>query len=358
METARRNPVGRLTLAVLSLCVVIFVYGLFADRLAPYTPQAVVQAYVVGIAPEIAGRVVEVEVEDNQRVAAGQLLFRIDSEPYRIAVEQAEAKLAAVGQTIGASTASVATAEAAVAEASARAANVREQARRVFELVRKDVYPAARADQATAQLKEAEASVEQARSELERARQNLGPRGQNNPQLREAMAVLQQARLNLVRTQVNAPADGLVTNLQLTIGQYASAGQAIMTFIDLGDYWVSAAFRENSLGRITPGDRAEIVFDALPGRTYPAFVANIGWGVARSGQTGPGGEMPTISNQKGWIRDPQRFPVRLTVATATVPKGIRYNSQANVIVYADDNPVTRAIGWLWIRLVSLLTYAT
>lgn len=357
MKTARPNPVGRLTLAVLSLCVVIFVYGLFADRLAPYTPQAVVQAYVVGIAPEVAGRVVEVDVEDNQRVAAGQRLFRIDSEPYRIAVEQAEAKLAAVGQSVGASTASVATAEAALAEANARAVNVREQARRVFELVKKQVYAAARADQATAQLKEAEASVQQATSELERARQNLGPRGQDNPQLREAMAVLQQARLNLVRTQIYAPADGLVTNLQLTIGQYASPGQAIMTFIDLGDYWISAAFRENSLGRITPGDRAEIVFDALPGRTFPAIVDNIGWGVARSGQTGPGGEMPTISNEKGWIRDPQRFPVRLTVETSTVPKGIRYNSQANVIVYADDNPVTRAIGWLWIRLVSILTYA-
>jgi multidrug resistance efflux pump len=284
-------------------------------------------------------------------------LFRIDAEPFRIAVEQAEAKLAAVGQTLGASTASVATAEAALAEATAGAANVREQARRVLELVNRGVYAAARADQASAQVKEAEASVQQAASELERARQNLGPRGQDNPQLREAMAVLQQARLNLVRTQIHAPADGVVTNLQLTVGQYASAGQAIMTFIDLGDYWVSAAFRENSLGRVAPGDRAEIVFDALPGHTFPAVVDNIGWGVARSGQTGPGGEMPTISNEKGWIRDPQRFPVRLTVATAAVPKGIRYNSQANVIVYADDNPVTQAIGWLWIRLVSILTYA-
>lgn len=355
--TAQPNPVGRLTLKILLLCLVIFVYGLFADRLAPYTPQAVVQAYVVGIAPEIAGRVVEVDVEDNQRIEAGQRLFRIDAQPYRIAVEQAEAKLAAVGQSIGASTASVATAEAALAEATARAANVREQARRVLELVSKGIYAAARADQATAQLKETEAAVQQATAEVERARQNLGPRGRDNPQLREAMAVLQQARLNLVWTEIFAPADGLVTNLQLTIGQYANPGQAIMTFIDLGDYWVSAAFRENSLGRVNSGDRAEIVFDVLPGQTFPAIVDNIGWGVARSGQTGPSGEMQTISNEKGWIRDPQRFPVRLTMATTAVPQGIRYNSQANVIIYADDNPVTRAIGWLWIRLVSILTYA-
>ena len=102
------NPVRRWTLLVLAICAVIFVYGVFADRLTPYTPQAVVQAYILSLAPEVGGRVVEIGVQDNQRVSAGQLLFRIDPEPYRIAVEQAEAKLASVGQTIGASTAGVA----------------------------------------------------------------------------------------------------------------------------------------------------------------------------------------------------------------------------------------------------------
>jgi multidrug resistance efflux pump len=360
---ANANPVRKWTLVVLALCAVIFVYALFADRLTPYTSQAVVQAYIVGVVPEVAGRVVAVDVQDNQRVDPGQRLFRIDPEPYRIAVEQAEAKLASVSQTIGASTAGVASAEAHLAESVANRDNVREQAARVLELVRKGTYAKARGDKANAELKAAEATVRQAQAEVERAKENLGPTGADNPQLREASAALEQARLDLTHTEVLAPSEGVVTNLQLTPGQYATSGQPVMTFIDLRDYWISAEFRENSLGNIRPGAAAEVVFDALPSRVFPAKVATIGWGVARgtaNGQTGSAslGVLPTVPNQTGWVRDPQRFPVRLDVDSDSVPPGIRYNSQASVIVYADDNPITSTIGWLWIRLASVLSYVS
>ena len=355
---ATPNPVRKWTLVVLALCVVFLLYSLIADRLTPYTSQAVAQAYIVGIAPEVAGRIIEVDVEDNQLVKAGQTLFRIDSEPYQIAVEQAEAKLASVGLTIGASTAGVASAEAKLAEMTARRDNTRDQTARVFELVKKGTYAAARGDTALAESKAAEAALQQAKAELDRARESLGPKGADNPQLREAMAALQQARLDLSRTDVLAPSDGLVTNLQLTTGQYAAQGQPLLAFIDIRDYWVSAEFRENSLGNVKPGEQAEITFDVLPGRIYQGTVENIGWAVAR-GQTGAGsmGALPTVKNQTGWVRDPQRFPVRIDVA-GKAPPGVRYNAQANVIIYAGGNPITDGIGWFWIRLVSLLSYVS
>jgi len=352
---APANPVRRWTLTILALCVIIFVYTLFSDRLAPYTPQAVVQAYIVGVAPEVAGRIVEVNVVDNEQVKAGQLLFRIDRESYEIAVRQAEARLATAGQNIGASTAGVSAAEAKLAEAIAERENTREQAARVLTLVKKGIYAKAREDQANAQVKSAEAVVQKAEADLEAARQSLGPEGADNPQIRDALAALQQAQLNLVRTDVFAPADGLVTNLQITVGQYGSPGQSLLTFIDVGDVWINADFRENSLGLISPGAPAEVVLDVLPGQVFPATVESIGWGVARSGQA-DAGDLPTVRNQSGWIRDPQRFTVRLTLATDKLPAGVRYNSQANVIVYADENSITGAIGRLWIRLVSILTY--
>ena len=209
-----------------------------------------------------------------------------------------------------------------------------------------------------AESKAAEAALQQAKAELDRARESLGPKGADNPQLREAMAALQQARLDLSHTDVLAPSDGLVTNLQLTTGQYAAQGQPLLAFIDIRDYWVSAEFRENSLGNVKPGDQAEITFDVLPGRIYQGTVENIGWAVAR-GQTGAGsmGALPTVKNQTGWVRDPQRFPVRIDVA-GKAPPGVRYNAQANVIIYAGGNPITDGIGWLWIRLVSLLSYVS
>ena len=247
-------PLGGGRLIVLGLIVVLFLYSLIADRLTPYTSQATVQAFVVRMAPEVAGRVIEVNVTDNQRVKGGDVLFRIDPQPFAIALQQAEAKLAGVGQSIGASTAAVTSAQERLIEAEAKRDNVREQASRVLQLVEKGVYAKARADQATKEIEVAEAEVREAESEVERARQELGPQGNDNPQFREALAAVEQAKLNLVRTTVLAPSDGVITNLQLTDGEFVAVGQAALTFIDTSDAWINANFRENSLENVKPGD--------------------------------------------------------------------------------------------------------
>jgi multidrug resistance efflux pump len=234
-DDAPRDPVRRWTLIVLGLIVVLFLYSLIADRLTPYTSQATVQAFVVRMAPEVAGRVIEVDLTDNQRVKAGETLFRIDPQPYEIALKQAEARLASVGQTIGASTAAVTSAQERLIEAEAKRDNVREQANRVLQLVENGVYAKARQDQASKEIEVAEASVREAASEVERARQELGPQGNGNPQVREALAAVEQAKLDLVRTTVLAPSDGVITNLQLTDGEFVAVGQAALTFIDTRD---------------------------------------------------------------------------------------------------------------------------
>src|SRR5208283_2136064 len=156
------NPLRRWTLVTLVVFVLLFGWTLVADRLTPYTSDASVRAFVVRIAPEVSGKIIEVAVRDNQIVRTGDLLYRIDPTPFDIAVERAEAKLAAAGQAVGVSTSGVDAAEAQLVA-------------RVFELVRLGVYPPARADQARSQLGAAEAQVEQAQASLEQARQALGP---------------------------------------------------------------------------------------------------------------------------------------------------------------------------------------
>jgi multidrug resistance efflux pump len=172
-----KNPVRRITLIVIAIGAVLFFYGVAADRFTPYTAQGLVQAYLVRIAPEVGGRVIEVGVETDQRVEPGAVLFRIDPDQYALAVRRAEAQLEAAGQTIGASTASVATAQAKLVEEIAKRENVRDQTARVFELIAKNVYPERRRAQAQALLDSAEAIVAQAEAELEKARQTLGPQG-------------------------------------------------------------------------------------------------------------------------------------------------------------------------------------
>src|SRR5690348_3944534 len=238
--SGRRDPLRRWTLAILVLCFLLFGWTLIADRLTPYTSDASVRTFVVRTVPEVSGRVSEVAVRDNQIVRTGDLLYRIDPTPFRIAVERAEAKLASAGQTVGASTAAVDAAQAQLVEEIAERENIRAQAGRVFELVRTGVYPQAQADKARSQLDAAEAQVRQAQAALEQARQALGPEGTDNPQIREALAALEQARLDLSRTTLVAPGDGIVTNLQLNIGQFAAAAQPALTFLDARLVWLNA----------------------------------------------------------------------------------------------------------------------
>jgi multidrug resistance efflux pump len=357
-EKAPRDPVRRWTLIVLGLIVILFFYSIIADRLTPYTSQATVQAFVVRMAPEVAGRVIEVNVADNQRVKGADVLFRLDPQPFELALQQAEAKLAGVGQSIGASTAAVSSAQERLIEAKAKRDNVREQASRVLQLVEKGVYPKARADTATKELEVAEAQVREAESEVEQARQELGPQGNDNPQFREALAAAEQAKLNLVRTTVLAPSDGVITNLQLTNGEFVAGGEAALTFIDTRDVWINANFRENSLENIKPGDPVELVLDTLPGRIFAAKVQSVGWGVSQ-GSIDPETGLPKIGEPMGLVRSPQRFTVKIEPNRQDyVPGSVRHGSQANAIVYATDNAVVNAIGAFWIRLVAILTYVS
>jgi multidrug resistance efflux pump len=356
VKKASANPLRKTAIFVAALIAVLFGLSIVMERLTPSSSQAVVQAYVVRMAPEVAGRVVEINVTDNARVEAGHVLFRIDPRPYEIAVSEAQAQVERIGQTLGASTAAVESAQARLVRSTAEFENVQSQSQRTLELVQRGIMAKSKGDEARAALEGSRAAVTGAEADLAKARQELGPQGAENPQLRAALAALQRARLNLLHTTVAAPASGVVTNLQLATGQFVGAGQAALTFIDATSIWISANFKENSLEYMSTADRAEIVIDSLPGSIFSAKVESIGWGVSQN-SVDPNTGLPTIRNSSGWVRDPQRFPVRL-IFDGTLPSRVRFGSQVNVVVYTGNNPVANAIGAAWIRLISILTYAS
>lgn len=359
-EESRPEPGGasslrRTTLIVLGIGAAVFLYLVAADRTTPFTGDARAQAFILRVAPEVTGQVREVGVADNQVVETGELLFEIDPTPFRLAVDQAQARLEQAGQTIGASTAAVDAAQARLDEARADEANITAQAGRVIELVDRGIYSEARRDQAEAELQTGRAAVERAEADLEQAREELGPEGAENPQVQDAMAALDRARFDLSRTSVTAPGRGVVTNLQLAGGQTVVAGQPAMTFISAEDVWLLAPMRENSVGVIQPEHAAEVVFDSLPGRVFRARVTSIGWGIGESSVDASTG-LPTSTKEQGWLSDVERFPVHLVMEETADRPRVRYGSRAAIIIYASPNPVMATLAWLRIRIVSLLTY--
>ena len=347
----------RLTWWAIGIAVVFFIYFVAADRTTPFAGDARVQAFIIRVAPEVSGRVKSVPVTDNQIVEAGDTLLELDPTPFEIAVSQAQARLDQAGQSVGASTASVDTAQAQLEEARANELNVRAQSARILELVDRGIYAEARRDEAVSALDRAEAAVEGAESELEKAKEALGPEGADNPQIQDALAALDDARYDLSRTKVSTPARGVVSNLQLTVGQTVNTGQAVMTFISAEDVWIRATLRENSLSVIEPGQRAEIVLDTFPGKVFSAEVRSKSWGIA--GETvDPTTGLPKSTEQSSWLTDPQRFPVILQFDEADRPQGVRYGSRVAVIVYSDDSVIMNTIAWARIRLIAWLTYVS
>ena len=352
------NPARRVFLVALLLLFILLAYKVIADRLTPYSSQALVDAPLAQIAPQVSGQVLKLDVIDNARVHKGQLLFEIDREPFEIAVRTAEANLEAAIQAATVSELDISYASADLDKQRIDRATSRELGTIVLDLAQKDAVSETSAIRARSDMKITTANVERAEVELQRARERLGKPGKDNAKVKQAMAALAQAKLDLRNTRVLAPDDGVITNLQLRPGQYVSKGAPLLSFIGRGQRWVNAAMRENQLGNIDPGDRVLVAFDEQPGHVFEGRVDSLGWGVAQGGDT-PNGQLPDISAPNGWLREPQRFPVRVVLAPVDkdeVQPPARSGAQANVVVLTGKAWLFNPLAQLWIRAVAWLSY--
>lgn len=352
------DPVRRATLIVMVLAFLLMAWYLAADRITPYTSQARLHAGVVPISAEVSGPVVEVAVSNNQLVAAGDTLFTVDPGNYELALENALASLETARQGTGASTANVDAAAAAVGAARANLRRAEQDTTRLRRIKEQD--PGAISDR---RLEMAEAASEVAReqlsgaeSQLEAARQSLGLTGEDNARIRQAQVAVDKARLDIGKTAVVAPVDGLVTDVRVDVGKFAAAGSPQMTFVATHDIWIQADFTENNLGHVDRSDPVEIVFDVFPGRVFEGRVRGMGFGV--DVDKAPLGSLPTIRNNREWLRDAQRFPVDVEFDMALEDKGkLRVGAQASVIIYSGDGALMNSLGRLQVRIASLLSYA-
>ena len=349
------DPVKKITRIALIMIAILFVWYVAADRMAPWTDQARVQAYVVPIASQVAGRVIEINVGKDQEVQQGDVLLKIDPSDYQLAVDNAKTNLELAGQDIGAGTASVSTAQAKVVEAQANLEHLKAQSKRVLELEAKNIYSRARGDKARAAVVKAEAQLESAKAELEKAKQALGVEGQENPKIRSAIAKLKKAQYDLSRTTIRAPSHGGITNLKIDDGHFASVGAPLMTFIEVDNVWIKANLRENSIANMNKGTPVEFILDSAPGKVFQGEVSSMGFAVSHE-KGGAIGDLETIENKAGWLRDAQRFPVYVTFDVEQARGLLRLGGQADVQFYSTDNVVINSLGWVWIRILSWFSY--
>ncbi|MDX6022231.1 HlyD family secretion protein [Scandinavium sp. V105_16] len=361
--TESSSPAGQASrrgvFILLAVIAVLLCWYLAADRLTPYTSQARVQAFVIPISAEVAGQIQKVYVKDNQRVKPGDRLFELDPEPYDIALAKARSDYSTVLSSVNANNETIAAAKAGVDAATAAYQNAAKDADRQERLYREDpgTISVRRLEVAQATRETARSQMAAAAADLRRATAANGVAGENNSQLLSARSAVHKAELDRKNTLIVATTRGLVTDLQTDIGQFLGAGAPVMTLVSINDVWISADMTENNIGNIKPGDEVAILLDSMPGHIFKGQVRSIGYGVSASSNP-PAGSLPTIDNNRDWLRQAQRFPVKVAFAKEDAPpvESLRVGGQADVLVYANGSGLMSVLGSIYIRLMSGFSY--
>jgi membrane fusion protein, multidrug efflux system len=316
----------------------------------PRTDDAEVSANFIGIAPQVDGPLIRLNVRDNQFVKKGELLYEIDERPYQYALERAiseqatlegqisdeRRRIAALVSAVSVSKANISSAEADVAS-SERAVN-RQRAEwtyasnnlhRLEPLLEKQFVTVDQIDRAkTSEVAESEA-LRQAESQLQLAKAELNSAMARHEQAQHAVttleplinqrgekeAAIKNARYNLDNCRVYAPFDARVTNLTISEGAYAHVGQQVFTLIDARIWWAIGNFREGQLRRISPGMKADVYVLSKPNVHFTGVVDSIGFGVTPDpdviGTLQPG--LPDVQRTLNWVHLASRYPVRVRV---------------------------------------------
>ena len=273
------------------------------------TDNAYVQQDKISVSAEVTGRIVEVNVKENQPVKAGDLLYRIDPAPFRIALEQAEAQLAAAKVGVNKLQAQVAGGGADIQAAQDNLVVAQRNFGRYAELLKRGFTTRVLYDQALHGVQEAKQRLADARNTAQVNQAQLsGGTVVDQPAVQAALAARDKALLDLKRTEVRAPADGFASQTErLQIGNQAVQGLGMVTIVRSGATWVEANYKETDLKNMAPGQPADVKIDAYSGKLC-GHVASIGRG------TGSEFSLLPAQNANGnWVKVTQRVPVRIAI---------------------------------------------
>ena len=316
-----RKIAGRIISIVLILvaCVlVLFVWDIIEHH--PRTDDAIATANVIGVAPRVSGPVIVLNVQDNQEVKEGDLLFEIDPSDFQLQVDNAQAALTSLDRQIEVARSQdtnlryqVKAAEAGVAQAQAQEKQANDTLKRIQPLLPEGFATADDVERADTAVKVASATLANEEQQLNQARTALSTLATLQAQRPGAVAALNLAKLNLSYCKVVAPFPGKVINLNLSVGAFATAGVPFFSLLDLRHWYVIANFREGELRHMSNGTPVEVYLMSAPRRRFMGKVEGIGWAVQSTDEIDINSGVPQVPRELDWVHIAQRFPVRIEV---------------------------------------------
>ncbi|MDG2304453.1 MAG: HlyD family efflux transporter periplasmic adaptor subunit [Candidatus Binatia bacterium] len=310
----------------------------------PRSDEGRVTANVVGIAPRVSGPIIDIPIENDQALQAGDVLFEVDSEPYALAVAVAQANLDAIeGELINAQGAvkaqrlQVKAARAVFVQAKTALAQAEETYERLEPLLEKRFATPETVDTARHARDMAAAAVSVAAAEVAAAKAIVRDIQPLRARRRAIAALLQEAELALEHTVVHAPFAARVVSLTISEGAFARVGLKTITLIDTRRWWVVADFRESELRHIRVGDRAQITLATDPDIDIGGTVDGIGWGVTPMPKD-PFPGLPIVLRQLDWVHIAQSFPVRIRLDSDTPPHLLRVGATASANILGNLAP--------------------
>src|SRR4029453_14326205 len=270
IEIERGKFIRKVTTLIIvagAILITLYVWGIVERH--PRADDAPGRAKVVGIAPRVAGQILKLNVQDNQAVKEGDVLFEIDPEDYKLVLEKAKADLAALDRQIAQAGSSL---------------------QRLEPLLPKKFATAENVDEARTKL-----------TTLQAQREGV-------------MATISLEELHLSYCKVIAPFSGRVINLNISAGAHVSTGVPVFSLLDTSKWYVIANFREAEVRHMVPGSEAIVYLSSAPNQRFRGRVQGIGWAVKPEGETDlPFGAVPIVKRELNWVRVAQRFPVRIEV---------------------------------------------
>jgi membrane fusion protein (multidrug efflux system) len=281
------------------------------------TDNAFIEARSVPISFKVPGTVKRVLVEDNQFVKQGDLLMELDTNDYRVGVDQAEAAVGVAENETGGDYKKVEGARAAVQLARAQLDQAVLDLQRGEALYRREVIPKEQLDRIRTAKRVADSQVREAEESLKRflSEAGLAAKGGNRAKVLQRKAQLEEARLQLSYTRIVAPRDGYITKKSIEPGTNVQAGQPLMALVPLKDAWITANYKESQLTYIRPGQPVEFTVDAYPGRHFTGKVDSImaGTGAAFS-------LLPPENATGNYVKVVQRVPVKIVIDSTSDPE--------------------------------------